>query len=200
MSFPIVGHFPMQGTPPTPSPSPSPSFTSSSSSSCSLASPPPDTLIAALLVQSARHSDRHQLTSRAVMLWPFAHRDKTSGHGKALVPVQIPQPQLNLPLQPQPQAQPPQSVTAPVGKGGGDTCAGPRRSSRSGPCHPAVPAPCHPAVPAPCQRPYVQSKQYAVTDDYRITGQVLGLGVNGKVVECYSKKSGQKFALKVKFR
>uniref|UniRef100_U3JCS7 non-specific serine/threonine protein kinase n=1 Tax=Ficedula albicollis TaxID=59894 RepID=U3JCS7_FICAL len=34
-------------------------------------------------------------------------------------------------------------------------------------------------------------------DDYKVTTQVLGLGINGKVLEIFSKKSGEKFALKM---
>ncbi|KAK3104002.1 hypothetical protein FSP39_023566 [Pinctada imbricata] len=43
----------------------------------------------------------------------------------------------------------------------------------------------------------LQPKKIPISDDYRITGNVLGLGINGKVVECFSKSSNQKFALKV---
>ena len=35
-----------------------------------------------------------------------------------------------------------------------------------------------------------------ITEDYRISSNVLGLGINGKVVECYDSQN-QKFALKV---
>ena len=35
-------------------------------------------------------------------------------------------------------------------------------------------------------------------NDYRVSTNVLGLGVNGKVVECFSKQTGEKFALKVR--
>uniref|UniRef100_A0A1I8ETB5 non-specific serine/threonine protein kinase n=2 Tax=Wuchereria bancrofti TaxID=6293 RepID=A0A1I8ETB5_WUCBA len=38
---------------------------------------------------------------------------------------------------------------------------------------------------------------HSVTNDYRISRQVLGVGINGKVVECESRKTGEKFALKV---
>jgi len=38
---------------------------------------------------------------------------------------------------------------------------------------------------------------YPVTQDYRISRQVLGVGINGKVVECQNRKTGEKFALKV---
>lgn len=42
-----------------------------------------------------------------------------------------------------------------------------------------------------------EPKKYAVTDDYQLSKQVLGLGVNGKVLECYHRLTGQKCALKV---
>ncbi|KHN77106.1 MAP kinase-activated protein kinase 2 [Toxocara canis] len=38
---------------------------------------------------------------------------------------------------------------------------------------------------------------HPVTQDYRISRQVLGVGINGKVVECENRKTGEKFALKV---
>lgn len=40
-------------------------------------------------------------------------------------------------------------------------------------------------------------RKNAVTDDYKITAHVLGLGINGKVLECFCKKTGHKCALKV---
>jgi len=40
-------------------------------------------------------------------------------------------------------------------------------------------------------------KTTPITDDYRLSNTVLGLGINGKVMECYSKKDGHKYALKV---
>jgi len=40
-------------------------------------------------------------------------------------------------------------------------------------------------------------KTSPLVDDYTISNNVLGLGINGKVVECTEKKSGQKYALKV---
>jgi mitogen-activated protein kinase-activated protein kinase 2 len=40
-------------------------------------------------------------------------------------------------------------------------------------------------------------KKTPITDDYDITKTVLGLGINGKVVECFSKTTKEKFALKV---
>lgn len=42
-----------------------------------------------------------------------------------------------------------------------------------------------------------QPKNTLITDDYIISSNVLGLGINGKVVECTSKINGRKFALKV---
>lgn len=44
----------------------------------------------------------------------------------------------------------------------------------------------------------LEFRRNAVTDDYKITAQVLGLGINGKVLECYSKETGEKCALKVR--
>ncbi|KAL4655270.1 MAP kinase-activated protein kinase 3-like [Arapaima gigas] len=49
--------------------------------------------------------------------------------------------------------------------------------------------------PLALQRPEI--KRHAVTDDYKISSQVLGLGINGKVLECYCKKTGEKCALKI---
>ncbi|KOB74340.1 Uncharacterized protein OBRU01_09254 [Operophtera brumata] len=40
-------------------------------------------------------------------------------------------------------------------------------------------------------------KTTPITDDYDISNTVLGLGINGKVLECKEKKSGKKRALKV---
>lgn len=45
----------------------------------------------------------------------------------------------------------------------------------------------------------LQIKKNAITDDYKVTTQVLGLGINGKVLEIFNKKTGDKFALKVSF-
>lgn len=42
-----------------------------------------------------------------------------------------------------------------------------------------------------------QPKKTPITDDYEISNNVLGLGINGKVVECVRKSTGKKFALKV---
>ncbi|XP_077948210.1 MAP kinase-activated protein kinase 2-like isoform X1 [Gasterosteus aculeatus] len=43
----------------------------------------------------------------------------------------------------------------------------------------------------------LEFSRHAVTEDYKITAQVLGLGINGKVLECYCKKTGEKCALKI---
>ncbi|XP_061731228.1 MAP kinase-activated protein kinase 3 [Nerophis ophidion] len=40
-------------------------------------------------------------------------------------------------------------------------------------------------------------KRHSVTDDYKISSQVLGLGINGKVLQCFNRKTGEKCALKI---
>ncbi|XP_062321054.1 MAP kinase-activated protein kinase 3-like isoform X2 [Osmerus eperlanus] len=45
--------------------------------------------------------------------------------------------------------------------------------------------------------PKLEFKRNVVTDDYKLTSQVLGLGITGKVLECYCKKTGKKCALKI---
>lgn len=40
-------------------------------------------------------------------------------------------------------------------------------------------------------------KTTPITADYEISKTVLGLGINGKVVECFRKSTREKFALKV---
>lgn len=60
--------------------------------------------------------------------------------------------------------------------------------------------PTHFPMPNPnpaAGNPKLEIKRNAVTDDYKISTQVLGLGINGKVLECFNKKTGQKCALKV---
>lgn len=42
-----------------------------------------------------------------------------------------------------------------------------------------------------------EAKTHSITNDFEISNTVLGLGINGKVVECTNKKNQQKFALKV---
>ncbi|XP_067947714.1 MAP kinase-activated protein kinase 2-like [Watersipora subatra] len=43
----------------------------------------------------------------------------------------------------------------------------------------------------------IDTKKVLITEDYIISKQVLGLGINGKVVECYKRDTGEKYALKV---
>lgn len=43
----------------------------------------------------------------------------------------------------------------------------------------------------------LQIKRNVITDDYSVTSQVLGMGINGRVLECFHKDNGEKFALKV---
>ncbi|XP_054640219.1 MAP kinase-activated protein kinase 2-like [Dunckerocampus dactyliophorus] len=43
----------------------------------------------------------------------------------------------------------------------------------------------------------VTLRKNAVTDDYDVTSEVLGLGTNGKVLECFCKATGEKCALKI---
>ncbi|XP_053949521.1 MAP kinase-activated protein kinase 2 isoform X2 [Anastrepha obliqua] len=42
-----------------------------------------------------------------------------------------------------------------------------------------------------------QAKATPLVDDYEISNKVLGLGINGKVVQCTDRKTKQKYALKV---
>uniref|UniRef100_G3MT13 non-specific serine/threonine protein kinase n=1 Tax=Amblyomma maculatum TaxID=34609 RepID=G3MT13_AMBMU len=46
-------------------------------------------------------------------------------------------------------------------------------------------------------RPPLHPKSSPITQDYSISDHVLGLGINGKVVQCHDKAKGSKFALKV---
>lgn len=41
-------------------------------------------------------------------------------------------------------------------------------------------------------------KKHAISDDYTLSSNVLGLGINGKVLECVQKATGKKYALKVR--
>lgn len=46
-------------------------------------------------------------------------------------------------------------------------------------------------------RSNLETKKQPLTDDYLISQTVLGLGINGKVVEVANKNDGKKYALKV---
>ena len=43
----------------------------------------------------------------------------------------------------------------------------------------------------------LKPKRNPITDDYKLSSTVLGLGINGKVVECFHKTTQRKCALKV---
>lgn len=64
--------------------------------------------------------------------------------------------------------------------------AGPRGDANSASAHFLLPV-----YPKP------EIKRHAVTDDYKVSTRVLGLGINGKVLECFNKKTLEKCALKV---
>ncbi|XP_005991800.1 MAP kinase-activated protein kinase 2 [Latimeria chalumnae] len=49
----------------------------------------------------------------------------------------------------------------------------------------------------PHQHPKPEIKRHAITEEYKVSSQVLGLGINGRVLECYNKKTGEKCALKL---
>jgi hypothetical protein len=50
------------------------------------------------------------------------------------------------------------------------------------------------------QYPPLDPKKTPITDDYEISNNVLGLGINGKVVACTKKSNGIKYALKVSYK
>ncbi|KAL1007843.1 hypothetical protein UPYG_G00092330 [Umbra pygmaea] len=66
---------------------------------------------------------------------------------------------------------------------------------------PVFPAnPNQPPLGHPLQfhvKPSLQIKKSVITEDYKVTSQVLGLGINGRVLEIFHKKSGDKYALKM---
>ena len=49
----------------------------------------------------------------------------------------------------------------------------------------------------PQKRPFT-TKRHAITKDYDVSQKSLGVGINGKVLECYRKTDKAKFALKVR--
>lgn len=46
-------------------------------------------------------------------------------------------------------------------------------------------------------KPTLKIKKKVITEEYKLAGQVLGIGINGKVWEIFQRKSGRHFALKV---
>lgn len=48
------------------------------------------------------------------------------------------------------------------------------------------------------QNPAFVPKTTKITDEYEISNNVLGLGINGKVVQCTRKNDNTKYALKVR--
>uniref|UniRef100_A0A8C6PEN6 non-specific serine/threonine protein kinase n=1 Tax=Nothobranchius furzeri TaxID=105023 RepID=A0A8C6PEN6_NOTFU len=71
-------------------------------------------------------------------------------------------------------------------------------------CHDVMSKPCPPKSENPpgqfapfISKSNLQIKKNAITEDYKITNQVLGLGINGKVLEIYQKSTGDKYALKM---
>ncbi|CAN9515488.1 unnamed protein product [Ophioblennius macclurei] len=43
----------------------------------------------------------------------------------------------------------------------------------------------------------LQTKLNVISDDYTVTNQALGMGINGKVLEIFHRESGEKYALKM---
>lgn len=63
--------------------------------------------------------------------------------------------------------------------------------------NPPPPAPPPPQFPQFHVKSSLQIKKNAIVDDYKVTTQVLGLGINGKVLQIFHKRTQEKFALKV---
>uniref|UniRef100_A0A4W2CZX1 non-specific serine/threonine protein kinase n=1 Tax=Bos indicus x Bos taurus TaxID=30522 RepID=A0A4W2CZX1_BOBOX len=77
-------------------------------------------------------------------------------------------------------------------------CPGPPPALCLGPPPPPAPAqPPPPQFPQFHVRSSLQIKKNAIIDDYKVTTQVLGLGINGKVLQIFSKRTQEKFALKM---
>uniref|UniRef100_A0AAR2IPN2 non-specific serine/threonine protein kinase n=1 Tax=Pygocentrus nattereri TaxID=42514 RepID=A0AAR2IPN2_PYGNA len=51
--------------------------------------------------------------------------------------------------------------------------------------------------PQPAVKWTQRIKKKVITEDYKLSGQVLGVGLNGKVFEIFQRSSGEKFALKM---
>ncbi|XP_022526393.2 MAP kinase-activated protein kinase 2b [Astyanax mexicanus] len=51
--------------------------------------------------------------------------------------------------------------------------------------------------PQPAHKLSQRIKKKVITEDYKLSGQVLGVGLNGKVFEIFQRNTGEKFALKM---
>jgi len=49
----------------------------------------------------------------------------------------------------------------------------------------------------PSLKSTLKIKKKVITEEYKLAGQVLGIGINGKVWEIFQKKNGKHYALKV---
>lgn len=49
----------------------------------------------------------------------------------------------------------------------------------------------------PALKSTLKIKKKVITEEYKLAGQVLGIGINGKVWEIFQKKNGKHYALKV---
>lgn len=94
----------------------------------------------------------------------------------------------------------PQGPSAPAPPPGPPPPPPPQQQPPPAPAQPPAPAP---PPPPPQQFPQfhvrsgLQIKKNAIIDDYKVTSQVLGLGINGKVLQIFSKRTQEKFALKM---
>lgn len=62
---------------------------------------------------------------------------------------------------------------------------------------PPPPSITNPIIQQQLQTQPLRIKTTSIYSDYIMTDNVLGLGINGKVIECRSKMTGQKYAIKV---
>lgn len=51
--------------------------------------------------------------------------------------------------------------------------------------------------PESALKSFLKIKKKVITEEYKLAGQVLGIGINGKVWEIFQKKNGKHYALKV---
>ncbi|XP_057364020.1 MAP kinase-activated protein kinase 2 isoform X2 [Manis pentadactyla] len=77
----------------------------------------------------------------------------------------------------------------------------PQQQQTPAPAQPHPPAQPPPQLPQQFPQFHVKSslqiKKNAIIDDYKVTTQVLGLGINGKVLQIFNKRTQEKFALKM---